>query len=558
MLAMLPPLLLLSILTHHIQARLSPEIDHLLLRAGRPRIGLWQALSRQEQRYPSVLTSRSSDGDTGDLKRETQVSFGVQLTHYKAYCFTQPVSHFDPTITDTFCQRYWIDASSYEEGGPVFVLDGGETSGEDRLLFLKQGILQILSNATNGLSIVLEHRYYGESQPVPSLTTDNLRFLNNEEALEDSAEFIRNFKIPSDVLKLSDEGILQPDRTPWIYYGGSYAGARAAHMRVGYPDIVYGAIGSSAVTHAQVDFHQYYDPIKHYASSDCIAAVRSSIKIIDQLLYYPEPVPTDLKAMFGLDLLGDAADFADVLQSPLGNWQSQNWDPTVGSDEFQQFCDALLSNETGVWFDSIYIPSTVVNYGKYINDSVVSQCPRDTGDPATDLENCFGTQNDAQFQVYTLDQTWRLWLFQVCTQWGYFMPAPAEGASIVSELLTLEYTSKICHQAFPPGDYYQVPQWPDVESVNRRGDYGIRADRLAFIDGDRDPWRPVTPQSDSAPTRVPTVNEPRRIIYNAVHHYDENGLSDHSLEPKEIKEVHAYEVDFVKQWVEEWKATHVR
>jgi hypothetical protein len=27
--------------------------------------------------------------------------------------------------------------------------------------------------------------------------------------------------------------------------GGSYAGARAAHMRILYPDIVYGAIASS-------------------------------------------------------------------------------------------------------------------------------------------------------------------------------------------------------------------------------------------------------------------------------------------------------------------------
>lgn len=68
-----------------------------------------------------------------------------------------------------------MDASSYEPGGPVYVLDGGETSGANRqvhshlsgrvimkliarLQFLDNGIPQILSNATNGLSIVLEHR----------------------------------------------------------------------------------------------------------------------------------------------------------------------------------------------------------------------------------------------------------------------------------------------------------------------------------------------------------------------------------------------------------------
>lgn len=33
---------------------------------------------------------------------------------------------------------------------------------------------------------------------------------------------------------------------------------------------------------------------------------------------------------------------------------------------------------------------------------------------------CFGTFDDDLFQGTSLDQTWRLWLFQVCTEWGYF------------------------------------------------------------------------------------------------------------------------------------------
>ena len=49
----------------------------------------------------------------------------------------------------------------YKKGGPVIVLDGGETSGVNRLPFLKTGIVEILSNATGGLGVILEHRYYG-------------------------------------------------------------------------------------------------------------------------------------------------------------------------------------------------------------------------------------------------------------------------------------------------------------------------------------------------------------------------------------------------------------
>jgi hypothetical protein len=58
-------------------------------------------------------------------------------------------------------------------------------------------------------------------------------------------QFIENFKAPSSVLPLVEAGSLHPSNTPWFYYGGSYAGARAAHMRTQYPHLVWGAIASS-------------------------------------------------------------------------------------------------------------------------------------------------------------------------------------------------------------------------------------------------------------------------------------------------------------------------
>lgn len=72
-----------------------------------------------------------------------------------------------------------------------------------------------------------------------------------------------------------------------------------------------------AVTHAQVNFPQYFDPIQEYAPQDCIAAIRSSVKAIDSILDMPGPLPGLLKGLFGLAMLEDD-DFADVIQSPLG------------------------------------------------------------------------------------------------------------------------------------------------------------------------------------------------------------------------------------------------
>lgn len=86
---------------------------------------------------------------------------------FQEYWFEQPVDHFAKSNASagTFKQRYWINTRHYNasKGGPVFVLDGGETSGAHRLPFLDTGIMDILPKATGGIGIVLEHRYYGTS-----------------------------------------------------------------------------------------------------------------------------------------------------------------------------------------------------------------------------------------------------------------------------------------------------------------------------------------------------------------------------------------------------------
>jgi hypothetical protein len=37
-----------------------------------------------------------------------------------------------------------------------------------------------------------------------------------------------------------------------------------------------------------------------------------------------------------------------------------------------------------------------------------------------DVIACFGTHNATKFQEIGLDQNWRTWVFQTCTEWGYF------------------------------------------------------------------------------------------------------------------------------------------
>lgn len=90
-----------------------------------------------------------------------QKIFRVKKEEFAEQWFEQPLDHFS-NDSHTFLQRYWVNDRHYKEGGPVIVLDGGETSGEDRIPFLDTGIVEILANATHGLGVVLEHRYYGK------------------------------------------------------------------------------------------------------------------------------------------------------------------------------------------------------------------------------------------------------------------------------------------------------------------------------------------------------------------------------------------------------------
>lgn len=98
-------------------------------------------------------------------------------------------------------------------------------------------------------------------------------------------------------------------------------------MRVQYPHLVWGAIASSAVTHAQIFFPEYNDAIIKYAPEECIETLMSAVEVIDKLLDLPEPVPSFVKGLFGLEGLKDHADFGEIIASPLGYWQAKNWDP---------------------------------------------------------------------------------------------------------------------------------------------------------------------------------------------------------------------------------------
>ncbi|PIL30738.1 hypothetical protein GSI_06906 [Ganoderma sinense ZZ0214-1] len=476
--------------------------------------------------------------------RPVQLATQSAAVTFPQYNFTQPLDHFTNTGF-TWQQRYWVSDRHYKPGGPVIVFEAGEGPGDERMPILDTGIINILANATNGLGIVLEHRYYGESVPVLNFTTDSLRWLNNEQAAADSANFISNVKVPGISTSVTAPG------TAWIYYGGSYGGARAAHMRVLYPDIVFGAIASSGVTHATIVDWRYMDLVRQYATPQaCVARVQQAVAEVDSFLA-SNTTSAAIKAVFGLSGISYDPDFASLLSAPLGGWQGTNWDPAVNDPSWSEFCAALGPVDTAtVKAQGLTISNATAAFAKYINETYASSCP------VAQQDECFGTiTNKAQYLQTDLSQTWRLWQFQVCTQWGFFMTPPPDASipRLVSNLLTKEYAELTCTLSYPPGEHFSIPQWPNVTDVNKLGGFDIAADRLAIIDGQADPWRGDTPHSPDASNRTDTTLRPFKLIPTGVHHWDENGLADPSQEPAFIQTIHQQEIAFVKAWLKDFK-----
>jgi len=80
-----------------------------------------------------------------------------------------------------------------------------------------------LAQSNKGAALVLEHRFFGRSNPFPTLSERNLSRLTLNQTLEDIVYFATNVELP-----MPDGDQVSPDKAPWVLVGGSYAGALVA------------------------------------------------------------------------------------------------------------------------------------------------------------------------------------------------------------------------------------------------------------------------------------------------------------------------------------------
>ena len=499
-------------------------------------------------------------------------------TNYTVYAFDQLIDHFpnssryDPHTNATFSQKYVVD-NTYFSGAanaPVFLYIGGETGLASRYSNLETGIIQILMNATGGLGVILENRYYGDSYPFNSSTTEELQYLTTEQTIADNAYFAQNVKFEN---VTGGDNLTAPGR-PWILYGGSLAGAETAFSIVEYGDILWGGIASSAPVHVTLAYPEWYYPIQKFGPSDCTSRINNIIDKMDSLVQANNTAAIQqLKDIFGLGTLSDIRDFAMTIAFPLGGpmnyptntWQELNWYPVYDHIDFFNFCnnvtnmnapanitavDTALSNYTNgePW-------TGLGGYADYVKNVVVPLCPsEDLIDTTT--PGCFSTQNETYYAI-TDNSALRSYLYTTCTEQGAYQTAPydADTPSLVSRVLDVGYTQQWCSWAFGSA---VPPNGPNLTYYEQYGGLNISAPRLAFIDGAQDVWNELCYHGSNATAAHNNLRygENQLLITGAGHHWDSYGILDVEAEPDFIRAAHEWEIRRVKTWLQEWDQQH--
>ncbi|EJT46697.1 hypothetical protein A1Q1_04662 [Trichosporon asahii var. asahii CBS 2479] len=476
------------------------------------------------------------------------------------FCFDQKISHFDNSQQGTFCQRYWISTKEWKAGGAVILHDAGESEASGSTYYMKKGLLHHLMAATHGLGIVLEHRYYGKSTPLDSFSTDNMRFLNLKESLEDSANFIRNFKLPEGVtVEGANADTFKPNNVPWIYQGCSYPGAKAAFMRQQYPDLVFGAVAGSAVTQAIDEFPQYYDAFqKYYYNQDCVKGIQGAIKVIDEWLDDEKKAPA-MKSLFGAATLKND-DFAYFLRWPL---QFQKRSVPLGKASIPDaFCRTLQEDTKPIQVAGAEVPGAVVNFANATRVWIrnTGSCGRNESTLAACYDTSDGSPAAEKRKSDTLRDTWRPWIWQQCTEFGYFF-GPAKEGGVLSKYLTYDVHHRVCRQSFPAGSKYQIPERPDTEKVNCHGGREINVERVLFTAGEQDPWRPAMPNAEGV-NRPNTTSQAQYLMPGGGHCWDSQGYDaidsgggkdGNEPEPDLTRNTHNFQMGIVKAWLNDWK-----
>ncbi|KAG8406844.1 hypothetical protein J3459_018625 [Metarhizium acridum] len=282
----------------------------------------------QELGYIPPIPEDAYYGRNGLARRATN-------TNIRAATFQQLIDHKNPSL-GTFTQRYWYNAEFYRGPGSPIVLNApGEYATDNFVGYTTNLTLPgVFAQTNGGAALILEHRYWGQSSPYPSLTTETLQYLTLDQSIQDLVYFANNVRLPFD-----PDGSSRPDKAPWVLSGCSYPGALTAWTHHLAPGTFWAYHCSSAVVEAVGDYWQYFAPIDSALPRNCSADLKRINAHFQRVLTNGTAEAKDkLKSRFGFDGIADD-DFVSAIDGSLGNWQGQQF--YSGYTDTFKMCDYM-------------------------------------------------------------------------------------------------------------------------------------------------------------------------------------------------------------------------
>lgn len=370
----------------------------------------------------------------------------TQDTDYK--WFTQRLDHFDMQNNSTFQQRYWVNDQYWNKengGGPLFLYLCGEWTCSNQA---SDSYVSHLAKTYGAMLVVHEHRYYGMSQPMSDWSTENLKWLNTDQALADVANFATSLS-----QQIANEHNVPAKR--WLVIGGSYPGALVSWFRNKYPHVAFGAWSSSGVVDAIQDFHQFDEVVTEALTKSgeaCPKTMRSLIEFTDN--EFAQGRGAAIKKIFHADEMQDDEFFwfySDVIAE------------TVQYGQRTELCERVSK-----------LGEDYAEMNQMINDWQVG--------------NIMGRDDywSKSLQNNTIDfaKNGRQWSYQYCSELGYLQTPAIKYPPLKNKGLTLEFWHDYCSRIFGQDTY------PDTHLWNARyGGKNPAVSKVLYFNGDEDPWK---------------------------------------------------------------------
>ncbi|KIM46447.1 hypothetical protein M413DRAFT_314906 [Hebeloma cylindrosporum] len=467
---------------------------------------------------------------------------GTVLPPYTTtYFFDQLIDHNNPS-RGTFKQRFWHTYEFYEPGGPVILMTPGETNAEGFSGYLTNRTINgLIAQQQNGTTIVLEHRFYGLSNPLPDLSVASLRVHTIQQAINDLEYFAKNVNLP-----MPGGDSITPDKAPWILIGGSYSGALTSWTMVNKPGLFFAGYASSGVVEAILNFWQYFEPIRLNMPSNCSADVQAVISHIDTTFRGKNTTAIQtIKENFGLGAMSHLDDVAGALRNNLWDWQSLQITSGAGS-QFYRFCDALeVKDGQQAPANGWGLDHALAAWGNYWRTTYLSGLCG-----TTDVETCLGTYNPSlkYWTDTSIDNAARSWFWIVCNEVGYLQEgAPKNKPSLVTRLVQPPYDLRQCRQMFPSA--FPIAPIPNtfLTNLKYRG-WRVKSKNLFLANGIRDPWKDATVSATGV--NVPSTPE-QPIGLSDGFHCSDLGVSS-SIDPT-VAAVQQKALASMKTWLATWK-----